>query len=280
MATRQKTSKPTKKEMVMPFHDEHNFVVPKKGGFAQPDNEHYAMLVAPITLGGTTDTTTPNQPTQTGQGLGTSTIESGNTTSTSSPTQTHPPISTSTTTTDTPTLPPLANLPTTTIGSDTTTLPTSTTTPPRVGTLVDTITPITNTPITSTLPTFPNWSTLDCTTLRSEIDRLKSTLLTSRFSDPTTLDAYNTQIALGEATYTSKCNTPSTPSTPAIAIVPTPSTSGGGGGIGGGGGGGGLGEPPSDETPTEEAPKPSNKKSWLVLLGVIGLIYLLTKKSK
>jgi hypothetical protein len=104
---------------------------------------------------------------------------------------------------------------------------------------------------------------------------LKTTLTTSRFTDTSVIDAYNTQIALGEATYTSKCNTPSTPPTPPIAIItPTPSS---GGGIGGGGA---IGEPPSDETTTQEAPKTSSKKTWLVLLGVIGLLYLLTKKSK
>jgi hypothetical protein len=104
-------------------------------------------------------------------------------------------------------------------------------------------------------------------------------MMTARFSDTTILDAYNTQIALGETTYSSKCN--ATPTTPPIAIISTPEpSSGGGGGIGGGGGGGGLGEPPSDEASTEEAPKPSSKKTWLVLLGVIGLLYLLTKKSK
>jgi hypothetical protein len=103
-------------------------------------------------------------------------------------------------------------------------------------------------------------------------------MMTARFSDTTILDAYNTQIALGETTYSSKCN--ATPTTPPIAIITTPEPSSGGGGIGGGGGGGGLGEPPSDEASTEEAPKPSSKKTWLVLLGVIGLLYLLTKKSK
>ena len=281
MATRQKTTRPTKREMVMSFDGEENFIIPKKGGFGQPDNENYAMLTTSTTLGEIPDTT-PNQPTQTGQGLGTSTIESGNTTSTHSPNQnTTTTTQTPTTTTSESTLTPLANLPTTTIGTDT--IPTSTTTgttpPPKQSEEVETTTPST----TSNLPTFPNWSTLDCTTLRSEIDSLKNTMSTSKFTDPTILNAYNTQLALGEATYISKCNTPSTPPTPPIAILPTPPTSGSGGEIGGGGGGGGgggFGEPPSDATPTEEAPKPNNKKSLLVLLGVIGLIYLLTKKSK
>jgi hypothetical protein len=275
MATRQKTTRPTKREMVMSFDGEENFIIPKKGGFGQPDNENYAMLTTSTTLGEIPDTT-PNQPTQTGQGLGTSTIESGNTTSTHSPTQTTT-TQTPTTTTSESTLTPLANLPTTTIGTDT--IPKSTTTtPPKQLEEVETPPPSN----TSNLPTFPNWSTLDCTTLRSEIDSLKNTMSTAKYTDSTILNAYNTQLALGEATYISKCNTPSTPPTPTtpsttpIAIVNPESTSGGGGG----GIGGGFGEPPSDATPTEEAPKPNNKKSLLVLLGVIGLIYLLTKKSK
>lgn len=295
MATRQKTTKSTKREMVMPFNDEHNFIVPKRGGFAQSDNENYAMLTASTTLGGTYNTPS-DQPIQTGQGLGTSTIESGNTTSTSSPLQTQVPILTTPTTptnTDTPSLPPLANLPQTTITSDGTTtppnttlpsIPTITTTPPRTPPMGDTTittTPIDTLPTTSTLPTFPSWNTLDCNAIRSEVDRLKSVMMQSRFNDVATLDAYNTQISLGETTYTSKCNTPSTPSTPAIAIIPTPEVGGGGGGGGGfgGGGGGGIGEPPPSDEVTEEAPQSGSKKGLLLILGLIGVLYLLTKKS-
>ena len=110
MANINKSVRPRKREQVVPFVGEENFIVPKKGGFGQPDNEHYVMVAGGTvttsdnptdTTGGTTSTSTsiPVLPAeQTG-----STIPSptGTTTSTITPpettTTTLPPLSTTAT---------------------------------------------------------------------------------------------------------------------------------------------------------------------------------------
>jgi hypothetical protein len=45
MANTIKSTKRTKREMVIPFEGEEMFVVPKKGGFGQPDMDGYVMAV-------------------------------------------------------------------------------------------------------------------------------------------------------------------------------------------------------------------------------------------
>jgi len=285
-----------KRERVVPFDGEENFVVPKKGGFGQPDNENYVMvqskdanfsyLTAPLTLGDTPPTRTP-------QTLST-TLESGSTTSTISPNQTQtitsvPPttISTDTPPSTTPqtTTSTITDSPTTTITPIAETLP-----PEKTQAQIDceatggtwvkggcnklTLEPI-------VLPTFPDWSTLDCASLTTQIASLQSTMATSRFANSTIADAYNNALATAQSTFTTKCPTPSTNvnvsvTTPTATIPPIVS---GGGGVFGGGGGGGIGEPPTDEVPTTEVPQTSGKKTWLLLLVIVGGLYLLTRKK-
>jgi hypothetical protein len=281
MATKIKSTKMLKREQVVPFDGEENFVVPKKGGFGQPDNENYVMvqskdanfsyLTAPTTTGNTPPPPTTTIP---------QTIESGTTTSTTSPTQTQ---------TTTTTTPPVETTPAPT----TQVIPTPTTT--------TTITPIAETlpPEKSqaqidceakggtytksgcslpALPTFPDWSTLDCATLSTQIASLQSTMATSRFANSTIADAYNTALATAQSTYATKC--PITNTNVNVSVTtPTTTPIVSGGGIFGGGGGGGIGEPPTDEVPqtTEEAPKTSGK-TWFVLLAIVGGLYFLTRK--
>ena len=44
MATRKTSTRMLKREKVVPFVGEENFVVPKRGGFGQPDIEGYVMV--------------------------------------------------------------------------------------------------------------------------------------------------------------------------------------------------------------------------------------------
>jgi hypothetical protein len=88
------------------------------------------------------------------------------------------------------------------------------------------------------------------------------------------VDAYNTQLATARTIRAAKCIKKEDTTTPTIILPTTPIT--GGGGFGGGGGGG-LGESPIEGTPTIEEPK-SNKMIF-VILGLIGLLYFLSKKS-
>ena len=74
MANHIKSTKRTKREMVIPFEGEEMLVVPKKGGFGQPDMEGYVMATGNRTMGvGTRDTL----------GLGTTTQATSGTTTTS-----------------------------------------------------------------------------------------------------------------------------------------------------------------------------------------------------
>ena len=265
-----------KREFVIPFDNEHLFTVPKQGGFGQPDNKNFVM----VTGGNIDNAPSPTDTTQTGAGVGT-------TTSTPATTQTQtPPITT------TPT-PPISSAPT---------QPITTTTTPPVFTPIQDVIPCTSftygdwsactnglqtrtyvgipsgcttTPsLTDTqqrctmsvdLPTFPNWSSLDCTSLKDWIDRINSTLSTSRFT-PDIATAYNNALTSANATYTTKCYSASNP------IVVIPST--GGGGLFGGGGGGGS----ADEPLPQVEEKKSNSGLFLVL-GIAGLIYFLTRKK-
>ena len=130
-------------------------------------------------------------------------------------------------------------------------------------------------PVVTDLPNFPVWSTLDCTTLKDKIAEYNAILSTSTLSQQIA-GAYSTEIAKAQGIYNGKCNiTPPAPSTPPelLTILPV------GGGIGGGGGGG-FGKPPINEV----APKPVEKKKTnmglFLIIGGIGLLYLLTRKKK
>jgi hypothetical protein len=269
MATKTKSTKLQKREAVVPFVGEEQFVVPRPKGFGQPDMEGYVMVA------GNASVDVPNTPTSTGVELPTSTQTTTSTqipvTSSGNPittnTSTNPPT---TTTTDTPTstLPPL-----------------STTQPPAQsdetiqaqqdciasgGAWINGVCVVrqgTRTDVT-TLPNFPVWDSLDCATLKSKIAEYNATLSTSRFAQ-NIVDAYNTEIAKAQAIYNTKCNI--APPTPTI-LLPTS-------GIFGGGGGGGFGAPPSDEVPPM-AEVVDNKKGIFIILAIIGAVYFLTRKNK
>lgn len=250
MATKQKSTKRLKREAVVPFIGEENFVVPKKGGFAQPDMEGYVMVAGTQIVASDTPASTPSD-------SQTTTIQTAPapTTTASAPTTATPP-------TEVVTAPTVAQAPTTITGTPQQQVVSDT----PVESPRTTNTPVSSANVISTLPTFPTWDNLDCNTLSSEISRLQTLLATSKFAQ-NVIDAYNTEIAKATAIKTIKC-----PSTNTAVIVPT------GGGFGGGGGGG-IGEPPTNEEPKAEEVKGGNKKTLLVVLGIVGLLYLLTKKS-
>jgi hypothetical protein len=301
MATRQTTTKVRKKESVVPFKDELNFVVPKKGGFGQPDNENYVMVV------GTTTVDAPDTPTSTGVELPTSTQT---TTSTQIPvTSSGNPITTNTTTQQPTNTPPsevpctsytygswsacqngtqtraYVGVPSGCVGvapsSETQQNCTTSTNDETIQAQQDCIASggayingvCVNNPSprggeVNTIPNFPVWDSLDCTTLKSKIAEYNATLSTSRFAQ-NVVDAYNTEIAKAQAIYNTKC--PIKDETTAIIIPPN---------VGGVFGGGGFGEPPSDESGmTTEETSSNNKTTFLVLLGIVGLLYLLTRKK-
>jgi hypothetical protein len=332
-----KSPRANKRKLVVPFAGEENFIVPKQGGFGQPDHEEYisidnkyANATAPIRTNSPT-----NQPsTQIGTGIGSSTLESGNSTSTSSPNQNNTGIGTTSggggNTNPNPTPTPeesctanggmwynnMCNYPINTgdggtgggtgggtlecpsgqelvngvcrniicpIGQELvngvcTPIATPPPTCPSGQTLVNGVCkPIVEESTTPT-PTFPDFSTLDCSALQSEISRIQ--LIISAGGLTTDLaNAYNNALATAKNTYTSKCNTPSSSSSPIIiAPIPAPAL---GGGFGGGIGGGGFGEPPADETNiTEQTTTQSGGLSWFWIVAILGGIYFLTKGSK
>lgn len=250
MATKQKSTKKLKREAVVPFAGEENFIVPKKGGFAQPDMEGYVMVAGTSIVA--TNTPTSTSDTQT--------------------TTTTPTIPTSTTITQTTNAPSTATPPTEVVTAPTVAqAPTTVTGTPQQQNVSDTPVesprttniPVSSTQVVNSLPTFPVWDTMDCATLESEIARLKNLLAVSRFTQ-NIMDAYNNEITKATALKTVKCGVTN------AVIVPT------GGGFGGGGG---IGEPPMDEQQqTEEEAKGSSKKTLWVALGILGLLYFLTKK--
>jgi hypothetical protein len=270
MATKTKSTKLQKREAVVPFVGEEQFVVPRPKGFGQPDMEGYVMVAGTATID------VPNTPTSTGVELPTSTQTTTSTqipvTSSGNPittnTSTNPPTTTPTDTT-TSTLPPLSTT-TPPVQSDETILAQQNCTASGGawinGVCVNNPSPKTN---VTTLPNFPVWDSLDCATLKSKIAEYNATLSTSRFAQ-NIVDAYNTEIAKAQAIYNTKCNI--APPTPTI-LLPT------GGIFGGGGGGGGFGAPPSDEAPPiQEAV--DNKKGIFIILAIIGAVYFLTRKKK
>lgn len=264
-----------KRELVIPFDNEHLFTVPKRGGFGQPDNENYVM----VTGGNIGNSPSPTDTTQTGGGVGTTT---------STPSTTLPDIS----------LPPRTTTPST---SSAPTQPITTTTTPPVFTPTTDVIPCTSftygswsactdglqtrsyvgvpsgcttTPsltdiqarcTTDVLPSFPNWSSLDCTSLKDWIDRINSTLSTSKFSADIA-NAYSNALASANASYTTKCYSSSTP----IVVLPTPTTP-----IGGGFGGGGA-TPEEEGIPQVEEKKTNN--GLFLIIGIAGLVYFLTRK--
>lgn len=285
-----------KRIAVIPFEGEENFIVPKRGGFGQPDNENFVMVAG----ANVPPPDTPYDPSNTGQnGTG---VPIG---------QPQQPILTSD---NTPTIPRTPTEPSPTTPAPATPQQlcvapnmwvngqclqggveqssaeldcinsgglyqngvciTSTSPKPVPQTTTPTTT-VTDAPVVDTLPTFPVWSSLDCTTLRDKIAEYNAILSTSRFAQ-NIVDAYNTEIAKAQAIYNTKCNvTPPAPSPAPITILPV---GGGGGGIfGGGGGGGGLGEPPTDVAPVVE--EKSNLGLYLIL-GGLALLYFLTRKKK
>jgi hypothetical protein len=272
MPIKNKSVRPRKREQVVPFVGEENFVVPKQGGFGQPDMEDYVMVAG----GSVVVADTPTGST------GGSTLET--TTSTNIPitpaeqTGSVPPSTTSSTITPpettTTTLPPLSTTATPEVSDTPSTAEADCIA--RGGAFINGQCILraptrTDAPIVDTLPNFPVWDSLDCTTLKTKIAEYNAILSTSRFS-ATVVDAYNTEIAKGNAVYNAKCNVPSTPP---IAIIPTELV-GRGGGFGGGGGG--LGEEPVVQEPIKEEKK--GMGGLLLLLGIVGVVYYLTRKSK
>jgi hypothetical protein len=300
-----KGNKRTKREMVIPFEGEEMLVVPKRGGFGQPDMEGYVMAVGNTSRTPTTSSTPqdlPNDPTNTGtSGTG---VPIG---------QPQEPIYTSTNTSSIPTntspAEPLPNeIPTPPVATaeqlcassggtwvNGTCLPRAVADEPSPAELTcianggswsggynGTCTtssspkPLVDAPVVSDLPTFPVWSTLDCVTLKDKIAEYNAILSTSRFAQ-NIIDAYNTAIATAQGIYNGKCIvTPPTPITPITPIVEI-----GGGGFGGGFGGGGGGSAPEEPQPQEEvAPDESGKRIGIILvLALIGGLYFLTRKS-
>lgn len=256
-----KSPKRLPREMVTPFSGEENFVVPKKGGFGQPDNEHYVMVA------GSGSVAVPDAPVE-------SPSSSGTSTSTGIPVA---PVGTQVGST---TPPPVD--PSTQVDAPVTTPPPSTTTPPvtsdeKTQAQIDCenaggvyLNGVCNV-ATRTDLVFPDFSKLDCATLKFQIDSINSTLATSKFSVEVTTQ-YNNALASAKANYERKCPTApptNTTPTPVIPVLPI-------GGFGGGFGGGGFGEPPAEEGVAEE-PKKSNAGLIIVLVG-IGVLYYLTRK--
>jgi hypothetical protein len=247
MAIKQKSTKKLKREAVVPFAGEENFIVPKKGGFAQPDMEGYVMVAGTSIVASDTPTSSSSD----SQTTATQTAPAPATTTTAPSTATPP--------TEVVTQPRVAQAPTTVTGTPQQQVVSDTPVEsPRTTNVA-----VSNTNVVSSLPTFPVWDTLDCASLDSEILRLKNLMAVSRFTQ-NIMDAYNNEITKATAVKTIKCTTTN------AVIVPM------GGGFGGGGG---IGEHPINEQPkTEEEAKGSSKKTLLVVLGIVGLLYLLTKK--
>jgi hypothetical protein len=288
-----------KREAVIPFDGEENFIVPKRGGFGQPDNANFVMVTGSTSKAPTTTATPTNlpsqEPTPTLDNTTTTAIQIG---------QPQQPIIPTTNTNPTPAEPS----PNPTTGTPAPATPQQLCVAPNMwvngqclqggveqspaelsciasgglwsGGINGTCTtssspkPLADAPVVDTLPTFPVWSSLDCTTLKDKIAEYNAILSTSKFS-ATIVEAYNTEIAKAQAIYNGKCNV--TPPAPSPAPAPISILPVGGGGIFGGGGGGGLGEPPTDVAPVVE--EKSNMGLYLIL-GGLALLYFLTRKKK
>jgi len=272
-----------KRIAVIPFDGEENFIVPKRGGFGQPDNEHFVMVAG----ANVPPPDTPNDPTNTGN--------SGTGVPIGQPQEPiYPPTSPSTAEVNCmnsggtwvngaciSSQPAPATAQQLCVsngglwvnGTCQTSpapepLPAETTCINSGGAWINgaCVTSTSPKPLVDTLPNFPVWSTLDCTTLKDKIAEYNAILSTSTFAQ-NVVEAYNTEIAKAQAIYNGKCNV-----TPPAPIVLPPI----GGGIFGGGGGG-FGEPPTNTVAPQE--KKSNMGLYLIL-GGLALLYFLTRKKK
>lgn len=293
MQTKTKSTKRLKREKVIPFHGEENFVVAKKGGFGQADNEHYVMVAGSTTIA--TQSLPSDSPSSTSVSTSTQipVTSSGN------------PITTNTTTQPPTNIPPsevpctsytygswsacqngtqtraYVGVPSGCVGvapsSQTQQNCTTSTNDETIQAQQDCTNSggvwingacitSTNPRLITTIPTFPIWDSLDCASLKTQIAQLNATLSTSKFAQ-NVVDAYNTEIAKAQSVYNVKCDVAQPPTN---VILPV-----GGGGIFGGGGGGGIGEPPTDEAPTQE----KKNYSWLIIIAILGGAYFLLRKK-
>ena len=300
MSIKIKSNKRTQRRAVIPFDGEEQFVVPKKGGFGQPDMEGYVMVAGSSTIA------TSDNPIESPSSSGVSTSTSLPVLSTDTP-----PRSTSTSTSGSTTLeggnaPTQAEIDCTTSGgiysNGACSCPSGTALvrgkciaitqadmPPPVaqtdcvnsgGTYANNVCTcpsgfsLVNSKCTANvvnLPDLPDFSTMDCANLNIWKDKINNILATSRLV-PEVISAYNNALATINATITNKC---STSGGGAIIVAPI-----GGGGIGGGGfggGGGGFGEEPQ---PIEAIEEKKGSNLWIILLLAGVGLYFLTKKSK
>lgn len=256
-----KSTKVLKREKVVPFDGEENFVVPKKGGFGQPDMEGYVMvnaagsalaapLDAPQTSSPSTDTPMSTTATQS-----TGIVGAAITPEAPAPTATPITFQQGTTGVGVQQPPPPPTAPTTQYAPS--------------GTQPQ-LTPM-EAPTTPTIPSFPSIVTMSCDELKGHIATLESTMATSKFTQPVA-DAYNAQLASAKSLYTTKCpitTTPTPPPPPAPII----------GSIFGGGGGGGLGEPPAEEEAPVQEEKKSGSGGLLLILAIVAGVYFLVRKK-
>jgi hypothetical protein len=282
MSVKIKSTKRQKREAVIPFDGEENFVVPRKGGFGQPDNENFVMVAGSVS--GTIVGDTPRTPVGDGGSMPTD-DGSGN------PPPPPPP-------------PPPMDVPIKETPSD---APTKIDIPyqdfasytcdqlkgylsildgykkviqpfpaqlPRYNAEIANVNAAMTTAcdVKVVMPEFPDFNTMSCNQLESFIKEKEAFLSVTRFTTPQIAEAHNNALATAKSLFTTKC-----------PIVTVGGGSGGvlitplGGGIGfppiGGGGGGGGEEPTTTPPPTEK------KNNWWWILLVIGGVYLLTRKK-
>lgn len=278
MSVKIKSKKHLKREHVVPFDGEENFVVPVKGGFGMSDNEDY-ISVARADIGdgsyknlGEISASTPTPAYQDTANMSCDALKQYQTilqgylsqinSYDASVQQTinaeYQNVSYK-----------IQNSCNTPVPSPDVPVPPPDLPPPP---------PTPDTPVPP--PTFPAWSTLSCAELTANIDVLDRKMASGLFS-PDAATLYNNELAKAKSEYINKkCDIP-TPPTPAAPTPPittvtstttfTPTFGGGGFGSAPSGGGGGG----------EAAPQPVKKdSSWLWLLLIVGGIYLATKKKK
>lgn len=248
-----------KRELVVPFEGEEKFVVPKRGGFGQPDNEEFVMIV------GATRQTTILEPELTPTAGSTSTsAELPTSLSNTMPVFQQGDIRYGTTrvTTTGDLIPTTTTATTTGTTRDTRVIPEGGLTP----NLIDT-------PIS--MPS--NWSTVSCSELSSWITRLTSlssgadsSLITDRLKAIYALNLEQARMA-----YQSNCPVVPPPPPPIPVPIPVPAPP-----IGGGGFGGGVGGSSEEDviSQTTEEGKGKGIPLWVILLVVVGGLYLLKRK--
>lgn len=275
MPVKIKSKKELKRELVVPFIGEENFVVPKKGGFGQPDNEHFVMAIGDIKPQGLAEVPNidniasspiskaePEPLPPVGVGVGGSGLGGIDVTP--------------------PTLPILpvykdySIMPCSELTTYLDYLNTFYATASSFGTelsnkYINEISGVKSAMVTkscnvlASLPVFPDWNTLDCAAIEQQILSIENTMAQSRFSLEIA-NAYNMALANAKSAHISKCEK-------TIMPTPLPRTVFGGAG----GGVSDLGTPPV----AESIPTPANKKSntWIWLLLGVGALYLFTRKS-